>query len=89
MHALNGSGRCVQDLTIERVLHDCPSAGSTDSIPQNHAHSITVPGAVAGWVDAIEKWGSLSLQEVLEPALEIAKTGFPVAPVTAYGWQRK
>ena len=30
----------------------------TNPIPARHALNVTVPGAAAGWVDTIEKFGS-------------------------------
>jgi gamma-glutamyltranspeptidase / glutathione hydrolase len=40
--------------------------------------SILVPGMVAGMCDALEKYGTMSLAEVLEPAIRFAEEGFPV-----------
>lgn len=37
-----------------------------------------VPGTVMGMALAIEKYGTMSLQEVIEPAYSLAKDGFPV-----------
>jgi len=46
--------------------------------------------AASGWVDTVEHFGSksLSLQEILEPAIQLAEQGFPVGPVCAYAWAR-
>lgn len=41
-------------------------------------HSIGVPGTVAGLVHAQEKYGSLSLEQVIAPSIELAKEGFPI-----------
>jgi gamma-glutamyltranspeptidase/glutathione hydrolase len=57
-------------------------------MPPFHAHTVTVPGACAGWFDLIEKHGSLSMEEILAPAIRLASEGFPVAPTTSYFWQR-
>lgn len=40
--------------------------------------SIAVPGTLAGLAKALEAYGTLSLREVLEPAIELAETGFPI-----------
>jgi len=32
-------------------------------------------GAVAGFVDAVQKWGKLGLAEVFQPAIELAEKG--------------
>lgn len=41
-------------------------------------HSICVPGTVAGLALALEKWGTMSLADVIAPAIELAEEGFPV-----------
>jgi len=41
--------------------------------------SIGVPGSVAGLVYAEKKYGKLSLEKVIAPAIKLARDGFPVA----------
>src|SRR5688500_17739022 len=82
--ALNGSGRAPAALTLDRLKKD----GISTEMPPFHAHTVTVPGACAGWFDLIEKYGSLSMTEILSPALRLAEEGFPVGPITSYSWQR-
>lgn len=84
--ALNGSGRAPAALTLERLEKDgfSPSTG----LPPFHAHTVTVPGACAGWCDLVERHGSLPMSEILSPAIRLAENGFPVAPLTSYFWQR-
>jgi gamma-glutamyltranspeptidase/glutathione hydrolase len=57
-------------------------------LPPFHPYTITVPGACAGWCDLVERHGSLPLSDLLAPAIRLAEQGFPVAPLTAYFWQR-
>jgi gamma-glutamyltranspeptidase/glutathione hydrolase len=40
--------------------------------------SVGVPGTPATWERALERWGSMSLAETLEPAIEVAESGFVV-----------
>ena len=40
--------------------------------------SVGVPGTPATWERALERWGSVSLEEALEPAIEVATRGFVV-----------
>jgi gamma-glutamyltranspeptidase/glutathione hydrolase len=40
--------------------------------------SAGVPGTVAGWADALSRHGTMSLREVLQPAIRIARDGFVV-----------
>src|SRR5215207_10387150 len=82
--ALNGSGRAPAALTLDRLAKD----GFSQRVPPFHAHTVTVPGACAGWFDLIQKHGSLSMSEILAPAIKLASEGFPVAPLTSYYWQR-
>ena len=81
--ALNGSGRAPAALTLDRLRLD----GFSTELPPFHAHTVTVPGACAGWFDLIEKHGSLALPEILAPAIRLATEGFPVATITAHYWQ--
>ncbi len=82
--ALNGSGRAPALLTLDLLRQQ----GFERELPPFHAHTITVPGACAGWCDLIERHGRLPMTEVLAPAIRLAEEGFPVAPLTAYFWQR-
>jgi len=82
--ALNGSGRASAALTLDRLKQD----GFTSELPPFHAHTVTVPGACAGWFDLVERHGSLSMAEILAPAIRLAREGFPVAPITAHSWER-
>jgi gamma-glutamyltranspeptidase/glutathione hydrolase len=79
--ALNGSGRAGAKCTLEAIrkalgLKD----GEAGKIPMTSVHSVTVPGAPAGWIDTVENFGSgkLSLEQILAPAIELAEKGFPV-----------
>ncbi|HEY5927135.1 MAG TPA: gamma-glutamyltransferase family protein [Kofleriaceae bacterium] len=79
--ALNGSGRAPQRLTLELVREQ----GITE-MPPRHPHTVTVPGACAGWLDLLERHGTLTRAQVLEPAIALAERGFAVGPVTAQFW---
>src|SRR5699024_1137925 len=39
---------------------------------------ICVPGTVAGLALALEKWGTMSLADVIAPSIELAEDGFEV-----------
>ncbi|HLA98634.1 MAG TPA: gamma-glutamyltransferase, partial [Anaerolineales bacterium] len=82
--ALNGSGRAPAALTLERLQRE----GFGEQLPPFHPYTITVPGACAGWCDLSAAHGRLPLDRVLAPAIRLAEEGFPVAPITAYFWQR-
>ena len=86
VHALNGSGRSGSKTSLEGLRKDLGLSGEGGSIPMDSVHAITVPGAAAGWVDAVEKFGSgnLALGEILKPAIELAEHGFPVSELSSY-----
>lgn len=78
---LNGSGRSGSRFTREAFLAD----GLTE-LPLYDARVITVPGALAGWASLLERYGTLTLAQALEPAARIAEDGFLVSANTAYFW---
>ena len=82
VHSLNGSGRSGSNWTLEGVRKDLGiKDGETGKIPMDSVHAVTVPGAAAGWVDVVEKFGSgkVSLEEILDPAARLGEEGFPVS----------
>jgi gamma-glutamyltranspeptidase/glutathione hydrolase len=72
--ALNGSGRAGSKATpaffAERKLTEVPSTGIL---------SVSVPGAVAAWSDALQRFGTISLAQALGPAIHYAENGFPMS----------
>jgi gamma-glutamyltranspeptidase/glutathione hydrolase len=38
----------------------------------------TVPGVVDAWYLLLDRWGTMSFAQVLQPAIEIAENGFPI-----------
>jgi gamma-glutamyltranspeptidase / glutathione hydrolase len=84
--ALNGSGRAPGKSTLETIRKDLGiPTGKSGKIPTNSVHSVTVPGAAAGWVDTVERFGSgkLSMEEILAPAIEMGEKGFPVSELSS------
>jgi gamma-glutamyltranspeptidase/glutathione hydrolase len=81
VRGLNGSGRAPAGLSIDYLTEN-----GIKSLPRFSVHTVTVPGAAAGWVDTIDRFGTMPLVEVLAPAIELAENGFPVGPVTARAW---
>ncbi len=54
---------------------------------QSHLSS-GVPGTVAGLLDVLERHGTLSLEQVITPAIELAETGFPLSEALAASIER-
>jgi len=86
--ALNGSGRSGNKCSLEAITRDLGlEPGQGGKIPLLSVHSVTVPGAAAGWVDTVEKFGSgnVTMEDILAPAIAMGEKGFPVSELTARG----
>jgi gamma-glutamyltranspeptidase len=59
-----------------------PTAARLDSgtVPQTGIGSATVPGAVAGWLALLERYGTRSIEDLARPAIRLAREGCPHAP---------
>ncbi|MBB6635510.1 gamma-glutamyltransferase [Cohnella thailandensis] len=44
------------------------------------ASAVTVPGMADGWDAVLKRYGKLTFADVLEPAIDYAKNGFPLSP---------
>ena len=71
---LNGTGRAPGAATAARF-----GAG----IPRDGAQSATVPGLLAALSDALRRYGTLEMAELIAPALALAAEGFAVHPYFA------
>lgn len=80
--ALNGSGRAPQELSLEKVR-----AAGHEQMPHRDAISVTVPGAVRGWADLLERFGRFTLKDTLADAIHYASEGYPLSPVFGHSWQ--
>jgi len=70
--ALNGSGRAPASADPSALR-----ARGVTRLPFRGPLAITVPGAVRSWRDAHARHGRLSRAEILAPAIELARGGFP------------
>lgn len=84
LYAINGSGRSPKSLNIgyfqEKGLEVIPFLGP---LP------ISVPGCVDGWYELHNKFGSVPMKELLQPAISYAEEGFPVTEIIAERWARE
>lgn len=83
LHGLNASGRAPAAMTLEKAR----AAAGGDRLPDYGPLTVTVPGCVDGWVALHERFGRLSLKDVLAPAVRYARDGFPVTEVIAHYWK--
>jgi gamma-glutamyltranspeptidase/glutathione hydrolase len=81
LHGLNAHGWTPRELTLAslktRGLAEMPSSG---------IHTVTVPGAVAGWEALRARLGTLPMADLLAAAIFYADEGFPVSEVVAEHW---
>ncbi|RMH13025.1 MAG: gamma-glutamyltransferase [Gemmatimonadetes bacterium] len=82
LHGLDASGRAGSDMSVEALR-----AAGHETMPYRGAAAVTVPGALAGWAALLERYGTITLAEALEPAIRLAEEGFPVSPIIARQWR--
>ena len=82
--ALNGSGWAPAAASLDRYLDRDMTA-----IPAECADAVTVPGAVASWARLIADHGTMTLSELLAPAIDAAEHGYPVTERVARDWAKQ
>jgi gamma-glutamyltranspeptidase/glutathione hydrolase len=82
VYGLNANGWSPEKLTLDFVR----GKGFTN-MPVSGIHSVTVPGAVHGWEQLINRFGKKKLKDLLKPAIQLAEEGFPVTEWVADYWQ--
>lgn len=63
-------------LSAHRNMYLNESGEFVPELSQQGATSAGVPGSVAGLIYALEKYGTMSLEEVIQPAIDLASNGF-------------
>ncbi len=81
--ALNASGWCGSKGSI-----DFFQTRGLDQIPTSGMHSVSIPGAIAGWFKLHSRYGTLPISRLLEPAIAYAEEGFAVSEIIAAQWKR-
>lgn len=74
VYGLNASGRAGSAKTLEELR-----TGGLERMPSSGPLSVSVPGAVGGWAEALERFGSITWRDALAPAVRLAQTGLPVS----------
>ncbi|MFW5916248.1 MAG: gamma-glutamyltransferase, partial [Bacteroidota bacterium] len=82
LYGLNASGRSPKSLKLKYFKKH-----GYESIPAHGPLPVSVPGCVDGWFELHEKFGSMDMKQVLQPAIGYAREGFPVSELIAYYWQ--
>ncbi len=82
LYGLNASGRSPY-----KTRRDLFRARGLTSIPAQGPLSWSVPGCVDGWEMLRKRFGSMSLEQILAPAVRYAENGFEVTPIIGHEWQ--
>ena len=82
LEGLNASGRAPGALSLEYLR-----SRSITEMPLTGMEAVTVPGAFDGWVTLLQRYGTMKLADLLEPAVAYGADGFPVMEKTAADWE--
>jgi len=83
LYGLNASGRSPRSLKLEYFREN-----KIDKIPSYGPLPVSVPGCVDGWYEMHDMLGKLPMKDILQPAINYAREGFPVTEVIAYYLQK-
>jgi gamma-glutamyltranspeptidase/glutathione hydrolase len=84
LHGLNASGTAPDAWTPAYFKRKY--GNDTQTPPKRGMDSVTVPGAVAGWVALSERFGKLPFEDLLQPAIDIAERGYLLPVVVQQKW---
>ena len=83
LYGLNASGRSPKSLTMSHFKEK-----GYETIPAHGPLPVSVPGCVDGWFELHQRFGSLDMKDILQPAIDYANRGFPLSELIAYYWER-
>ena len=85
LHGLNASGTAPQAWTPSYFRNKYGT--DAKSPPKRGWDSVTVPGAVAGWMALSARFGKLPFGDLLQPAIETAERGYAVPVIIQGKWR--
>ncbi|MEZ5001233.1 MAG: gamma-glutamyltransferase [Bacteroidales bacterium] len=71
LFGLNASGRSPRSLNLEYFKEN-----GYEKIPAYGPLPVTVPGCVDGWFEMLDMFGSMPMEEILQPAIDYAGKDF-------------
>ena len=81
LYGLNATGRAPHKINREVFTRQ-----GLNRVPGDGPLTWTVPGAVDGWDQLLTRFGTMSFADVLQPAIDYARDGFPVSEVIQMQW---
>ena len=94
LYGLNGSGVAPRNISAEAVRQRSsagaasdPAAVSYSAIPREGWCPVMVPGAPKAWAALRERFGTFSMWDLMAPAMELARSGFPIPVNVALQWE--
>lgn len=78
MYGINGSGVAPMALSAEKVKE-----AGFEAVPMDGWLPTMVPGAPSCWAEIRKRFGTLSMEEIMAPAIRYAEEGFNI-PVNVY-----
>ena len=79
LYGLNASGRSPRSLKLDYFRNN-----GLNRIPSYGPLPVSVPGCVDGWFEMHDMFGRLPIHDIIQPAINYARNGFPVSEVIAY-----
>lgn len=76
--SLQASGRSARGASYELMKE----VGG-DQMPYTGPHSLAVPGMVSAYFELLDKYGTMSFAQVVEPAIDLARNGYALQPLGA------
>jgi gamma-glutamyltranspeptidase / glutathione hydrolase len=93
IHLNNGKNATIDyrekaPLSAHKDMYLDENGNYISDLSQKGATSVGVPGSVAGLIYALEKYGSFPLEKVIQPAIDLAKNGWPLGLYSAESFER-
>ena len=79
LFGLNASGRSPASLKLDYF-----NEHGYEFIPATGPLPVSVPGCVDGWFEMHDMFGRLPMENILQPAIDYAREGFPVSELIAF-----
>ncbi len=90
-YVLNASGKAPTGATIARYnelgyAYNPKNWGPGSGMPRGGILDVTVPGTVWGWDAVLRRFGTMTFDRVLAPAVDYAQNGYAVSERIAHDW---